>query len=176
VQWNRATGQVQRFTLSGLRWPQDTYLRWRRDGAAILFAGTPLDHPEHTALFQITLKGKTSTLVRHEWEGNLFVDYERRDGSLYYVIGGRDGQNDGQLMRRYPDGRLEELCGGIPLPCSVDEHGLLISKKHDLTIIQDLVTGAIRREAAPQDTQLSPNGQWSIRGSSDSTLLISRIK
>jgi hypothetical protein len=174
--WERASGQVLQFPVSGLRWLQDSQLRWRNDGSAVLFTSPPPANPNHTALFQLTPDGRATELVSHSWQGNLVVQFEGDDGSISYTISGRRSQNNSQCVRRYPDGRTDVLCEGSPLRCSVDEQGRLITRQGTTVVIQDLNTGTRRELAVPQDATLSPDARWIIDATPGSKLCISRTR
>ena len=104
---------------------------------------------------------------------------EGNDGSIYYTIGGSEGQNLAQLMRWHPDGTVDTVRdNSLPVDWSVDDKGRLISLKDGGIEVHNLNTDQVGhvtvpgKTLTPDDLQppggvmglilLSPDGQSAI--------------
>ncbi len=158
--WDQATKQVRRFSVPTVSWARDMRLYWRADSRALFFTGAPPDNPSQIALFQSMFDGQQVLLARYDWSGNIKLEAEGSDGTLYYQVSGRQGQNDSQLIRRAADGTQTILREGVPSDYYVDR-GRLISEQGSSLIVQDLVSGESWRLAVPlQGALLSLDGRW----------------
>jgi hypothetical protein len=179
VVWDRRDGRLQSFSATGVEW-RHGILRWRRNSDALLFSSSDSD-ANHSALLQVTLTGEQTTLVQHPWYGWIEVYFEEANGTLYYGISGRDSQNDGQLIRRYSNGKLEELVDmdfgdSHPVIWSADQQGHIRFLEKDRIVVKNMVTGQIIEPSEERDPSRSPDGQWSIKGIPGPTIRIVQAK
>jgi hypothetical protein len=167
--WDRQAKHLRRFPADGIRW-LGQFLIWRQSSEALLFSRVTND-PVSIDMVQMTLDGAQTSLASHPSYDVLGGTYERVDGSLYYAIG-QLGANTGQVIRRYPNGRLEVICDGF---CNIDDRGIIHNWEDGQVVLQDVTTGATYRgEAAARIQGPSLEIPWTVAGDYGPTLRISR--
>jgi hypothetical protein len=169
VFWDRATGRLQRFPVSGIAWHINLDLRWNLEGSGVRFVGVPSAGPDTIAEFEIDLHGRQTLLISAAGEYWIRLVAEGSDRSRYVALA--SGVAGEKLIRRYADGREEvvrvkdpasrQFRGSSILAWDVDARGRLVERFDDGTIVvQDLSTGTTARAVFPPEAELSPDGRW----------------
>jgi hypothetical protein len=165
--YNRQTGQVVRRPVANALPRQ---LAWFTEGVLLEVR----EREFSTALFHMGTDGRLTRLAAHGYMGPITPVAGDIDGSLYYTVAGKEGQNWTELIHLYPDGRSDLLIEGIPSDWWVED-ARLISYKDGVTTVTDLPTG--KRRQAPGRGYPSPDMAWlAAGGMPDSPATLSILK
>ena len=153
--YSRQTGQVVRRPVANALPKQN--LTWFKEGVLLEVREKEFS----TALVRMGTDGRLTRLAAHGYMGPITPVAGDIDGSLYYTVAGKEGQNWTELIHLYPDGRSELLIEGIPSDWWVED-ARLISYKDGVTTVTDLPTG--KRRQAPGRGRPSPDMAWLAAG------------
>ena len=122
------------------------------------------------------MDGRTDTLVEMDKPVGFTVVAEGNDGSIYFMMNGKECQNCSQLVRGYPDGRQEAMYqNAVSREWQVDKYERLEVLKDGGVAVTDLTTGQFRQVNFPgviitadeleystlgMLVPLSPDGRW----------------
>lgn len=171
VIWDRGKGQIRRFPMKVIFWP-DIQLHWRKDNSAVVYSGYPPGKSKQLALYQMKPNGQTTELAHYDGDGLIRVLADGIDGSLYFMVGPKSRGNnywdrpvETQFARMHPDGKLEVLSTQVSGFNNryLDEPGLLISPETDTSaLVTNLATGNTSRFSNSAGVHFSPDGQWIV--------------
>jgi hypothetical protein len=193
VVWDRASGGISRLHASGFAWPdrggwsQEPQIGWSTDSSALFYVTRPTQ--DSSGLYRLPLNGQATPLVETNTPGTIRLVAQGEDGAIYYMILATPTQEGAtcngcaQLMRRYPDGRLEIVHEYNALvDWAVDEQGRYERLKDGGVAFTDLQTGQSHQVNFPGVqisigdvggyrlfglVPISPDGRWAAYAGSN---------
>ncbi|HYP40022.1 MAG TPA: hypothetical protein VEX13_06640 [Chloroflexia bacterium] len=194
--WDRTSGEVRRFDaprfawydLDLRGWSQEPQTVWSTDSSALFYFARPTQ--DSAGLYRLPLNGQPTPVVETNTPNLIRLVAQGDDGSIYYMIGsaimveGPGCNGCVQLMRRYPDGKLEIVHEyNAPVDWIVDKQGRYRRIKDGGVAFTDLQTGQSHQVNFPGAqirlgdvgwgrlsglVPISPDGLWAAYAGSDS--------
>ncbi|HYO48973.1 MAG TPA: hypothetical protein VEW94_03895, partial [Chloroflexia bacterium] len=191
VVWDRAGGEIRHYNAPGFAWSgffpegwsQEPQTVWSTDSSALFYLTRPTQ--ESAGLYRLPLNGQPAPLVETNTPGTIRFGAQGEDGSIYYMVStavtlspdeGPGCNNCVQLMRRYPDGKLEIVHEyNALIDWTIDEQGRYVRLKDGGIAFTDLRTGQSHQVNFPgvqinvgdvgwdglsRLVPISPDGRW----------------